>query len=216
MNSDKTSDKNSEKKQKQAKTDLLRELESLRSQLANPEASSAKDDDIPLLMDKVDRAASDISDAHDDESDLVAMQMAYDDAAHELEGKKGDRKSPGSLPGQQSLFSSGDSEHKSRSRPTARGENPFLPKHIRDRLDERRQALADDIAQASAFFPVRQDAKQDSKSQAKPRIDQDAHQALVDELVAQYLPRIERELRMRLTMTLRENNSESSDDKNLP
>jgi len=112
------------------------------------------------------------------------------------------------LPGQQSLFSEGRSE--SNSEPNSASpsvansnkgsdepdtvkseallptdENPFLPKHIRDRLQGNKPHLG------MQNFKPSELANDPSEQQAQTR-------ALVDELVTEYLPKMEAELRQRL------------------
>lgn len=174
----------------QTKRDLLRELESLREQLADPEATDFSDEDIPILLDKVEQVvANDSSEALDE--DTAALEAAYNDITQGLP----EQDSPTGAhhnPPPHSPFSLVAEPEKKPTRPIARGENPFLPKHIRDRLQERRQMLADDIAQASSFFPRR------SASAPIPA----EHQQLIDDVIADYLPRIERDLRRRLQQLL--------------
>ncbi len=155
----------------QTRAELLRELENLRAQLAATDEGDEDQDQIPLLIDKVENAMSDAA------------------AGNRNRARKAQKKSAtsGATPGRLSSEAT--------SPPKGRGDNPFLPQHIRDRLEERRQALADDIAQASSFFP----AKPDRPRTAAPKLDLlPGEQSLVDDLVAEYLPRIETELRRRL------------------
>lgn len=98
------------------------------------------------------------------------------------------------LPGQQSLFNEPSSESTLANKesiaqkpepalPT--DENPFLPKHIRDRLQGNKPHLG-----MQGFKPSELTSNT-SKQQVQAR-------ALVDELVTEYLPKMEAELRQRL------------------
>ena len=102
------------------------------------------------------------------------------------------------LPGQQNLFNESGSEPSSEPNSSSKesitqkpepalpaDENPFLPKHIRDRLQGNKPHLG-----MQSFIPPELSAKT-SKQQMQTR-------ALVDELVTEYLPKIEAELRQRL------------------
>ncbi len=76
----------------------------------------------------------------------------------------------------------------SHSTSTLRGENPFLPKHIRDRLHTQK-SLPDII--------------RDESVQWRPNsVSKSATAAIVDNLIAEYMPKIESELRQRLTLIL--------------
>lgn len=109
---------------------------------------------------------------------------------------------PGVLPGQHSLFE-GTAEQAqqvtgseaSSARALAShmlkkplGENPFLPEHIRNRLKG-----------ATVAKPQTPPAAEPQVSQADPR------EALVDELVDEFLPKIEQQLRLRLAELLKNN-----------
>ena len=92
-----------------------------------------------------------------------------------------------------------------------KGANPFLPKHIIDKLDQGRKDLEDDILQSSAALDVstallRTHARAEQMSStrtnnnpfaAKDRVSQQK-QKLVDEIVEEYLPLLASEMRRRL------------------
>jgi hypothetical protein len=73
----------------------------------------------------------------------------------------------------------------------ARGENPFLPKHIRDRLHTHK-ALVDIINESKANLPPTGFATPDPVKQ------------LIEQVIADYMPHIETELRLRLQQLARE------------
>jgi hypothetical protein len=198
-------------KHSSTKDDLLRELESLRLQLENAKEDAknggALDDDIPILLDKVEQvvaAAPEDATPEATADDAAALQAAYHEAAEQtLTSEPAEEPEPptkeATARSQADKASPASGHTAAPARPVARGENPFLPKHIRDRLNERRQALADDIAQAGSFFP--------SKPATSTRgtvSDTDDYETIVDELVAEYLPRLERDLRARLLKQVRE------------
>ncbi|GAB3093492.1 hypothetical protein G8770_06555 [Aestuariicella hydrocarbonica] len=155
---------------------------------------------------------------------------------------------PGVLPGQQSLFdkSRSDStaplepqdEDQTTSRPQrkseskARGENPFLPKHIRDRLHTNKALL--DIIKESPLSPAAasrlseyspggsKDGTQeqpvtetavprnDSNADSAPAVTEPANDRLsqmVDDIIAVYLPKIEAELREKLMAEFQSKNA---------
>lgn len=187
-------------KTKQTRADLLRDLENLRAQLV--ESTELSQDNIPLLIDRVEKAMSEVS----------------DQATRQRKSVKPEKKATGHSetteklpPDQPSLFENTTKAQEDVSltpltRPTARGDNPFLPKHIRDRLEERRQTLANDLAQASAFASASPQRPHTPAHQKKssPMTDD---QTLVEELLAEYLPRIEAELRRRLIRQLKDNDN---------
>lgn len=92
-------------------------------------------------------------------------------------------------------------------------ENPFLPKHIRDRLSRGRSTIMDELMQVGdslnrdksqfQYSPADTDTETGTASDAPARPTPVQHQSkqtdrIVDELVAEYLPRLEAELRKRL------------------
>lgn len=117
------------------------------------------------------------------------------------------------LPGQQSLFDEPDHHPKSAgdngkatTRPTAKGENPFLPSHIRARLQQNKTSLLAELAQVGATLSrpeageaVAKPAEKADPDNSGSQPDAKACEAIVDELVAHYLPEIELALRQRLT-----------------
>lgn len=126
--------------------------------------------------------------------------------------------------GQQSLFDQpASTQQKKNTRPekskpkaspvVADEENPFLPKHIRDRLSRGRSTIMDELMQVGDS--LNRDKSQFQYSPADTEIETTTASAtpappaplphpskqtdrIVDELVAEYLPRLEAELRKRL------------------
>jgi hypothetical protein len=104
----------------------------------------------------------------------------------------------------------------------AKGENPFLPKHILDRLNHGKRNLVEEIAQSGAALDastalLRNRARADSlqrhgfsdpntASTATSNRDKNTYkkQQLIDELVEEYLPLLASELRRRLRKVLDE------------
>lgn len=92
-----------------------------------------------------------------------------------------------------------------------KSDNPFLPQHILDKLNQGRKHLADDIVQSSAALDVstailRTQARADKLN--KPQLNNNPFSArdraskekqkLIDDLVDEYLPLVAAELRRRL------------------
>ncbi len=127
-----------------------------------------------------------------------------------------DRLPHGVLPGQQSLFTGesrpsktdGDEPYVRPERPTrATGENPFLPKHIRDRLHTNK-ALVDIIKETPLPQPstpkaISEQVHDALVEQLPSQLSSERVQHLVDDVIALYMPRIEAELRERLLVELR-------------
>lgn len=110
--------------------------------------------------------------------------------------------------------------------PMARGENPFLPAHIRERLTQGKNSFLEEIALVSESLKKtasRPEKKPESgkkpEPEEKPEIiapkttpdtaakknsAENDHSKIVDELVASYLPRIEKELRTKLLQALKD------------
>lgn len=104
---------------------------------------------------------------------------------------------------------------------TTKGDNPFLPKHILDRLNDGRRNLVEEIAQSGAALDastamLRSRAQADRIKRNRQVENQDPHtqsrndkaafqnHRLVDNLVEEYLPIIATELRRRLKRMLDE------------
>ena len=115
------------------------------------------------------------------------------------------------LPGQQSLFGEdrdGKADKKDIAAPSQRSrsvpssssteeENPFLPKHIRDRLQGNKPHLG-----MQSFVPSKAELKSLRSTQ---------HQAIIDEVIADYLPKIEIALRQRLETMLKAEEAATED-----
>lgn len=125
----------------------------------------------------------------------------------------------GVLPGQQSLFeleahkNDGKSARdfvRTSSRPTvkATGENPFLPKHIRDRLHTGK-ALIDIIKETpmptEASRHLTEQVQDNLQHHPTADISRERIQRIVEDVIALYMPRIEVELRERLLMEANKN-----------
>lgn len=109
-----------------------------------------------------------------------------------------------------------------------REENPFLPQHLRDRLDQSKNSLFQEIARSGEsleastallrnFAYDKTTFKGASNRAAEPNssktstssshLKQQNHQDIIDSLVEKYLPMIETDLRQHLTLLLEENDS---------
>ncbi|MFL0796463.1 MAG: hypothetical protein K6L73_03105 [Cellvibrionaceae bacterium] len=86
------------------------------------------------------------------------------------------------------------------------GENPFLPQHIRDRLSSTHKALeksqSEQLATTHTSTVATQPKPTASTVSKAPFTHTSNHEKLVDDLVAEYLPKIEAELRKRLSESL--------------
>ncbi len=120
-------------------------------------------------------------------------------------------------PGQQSLFEQPpltkkeartpkeDNPAKTFTPASGSGENPFLPKHIRERLSKGRSTIMDELMQVGdslsrdkTHFPP-PPANTDAPAHPTPVLHSSKQtDRIVEELVAEYLPRMEAELRKRL------------------
>ncbi|HEY7773907.1 MAG TPA: hypothetical protein VIC26_12060 [Marinagarivorans sp.] len=90
-------------------------------------------------------------------------------------------------------------------------DNPFLPQHLRERLSKSKTSLLEEIARSSESLDastamLRSFASDPAKAQAAAAVvsTPDNYQALVDMLVAKYLPLIEADLRQRLSTSLQQ------------
>lgn len=141
-------------------------------------------------------------------------------------------------PGQQSLFDQPASmppkknarqeNSKQKALPSAiEEENPFLPKHIRDRLSRGRSTIMEELMQVGdslnrdksqfQYSPANADAEasagSDTSTPPAPVL-YSSNQAdrVVEELVAEYLPRMEAELRKRLREQLSTTGNQNTAD----
>lgn len=87
-------------------------------------------------------------------------------------------------------------------------DNPFLPAHLRERLNKSKSSLLEEIARSSesldASTALLRNFGQGSQptQHARPQNSEAHYQDIVDTLVAKYLPLIEADLRQRLTTAL--------------
>lgn len=102
---------------------------------------------------------------------------------------------PNALPGQRSLFD--DSvvhESKSNKPDISQSENPFLPKHIRDRLHGDTHLQYFEESDLTKDYYTRADAIKDDIHKNESL----KEHVIINEIVERYLPMMERELRQRL------------------
>lgn len=184
---------------------------------------SPSDTDSSSLFSSV---SQDYDGAGSDEGSSIEPLLDFSDPQNYTD-EDGNPLPPGVLPGQQSLFSGAQSksaitgddsvaENETEShdendaegyirpqRPTrATGENPFLPKHIRDRLHTNK-ALIDIIKESplpppAAARPLSDHVHETVKEQLPPQLPTENLHHIVEEVIALYMPRIEAELRERL------------------
>ena len=127
------------------------------------------------------------------------------------------------LPGQQSLFDSAGASSNvavgvtNTQLPMAEGENPFLPAHIRERLHQNKNSILEDLAHVGESLAkheasIKNEASNEFEesplnahniTDTNPPITNSTLNRLVDELVIQYLPIIEKDLREKLLKQLK-------------
>lgn len=103
---------------------------------------------------------------------------------------------------------------------SGRGENPFLPKHIRERIEANRKqqsAMMEALAPSApaSAKPAEPEAKAPTPGKgsaaARPNKAVLDHEKLIDEMVERFLPSIEAALRERLQALLREQDTAQED-----
>jgi len=150
------------------KGEILSELESIKGLLL-------EEDDIPILQ-EVDHHENHISASHFADQDLqktIQPGGTQTSIFDELED----------IP---VIIDTSTDSHYNRS-PKAIGENPFLPQHIRDRLQG---------ANPPPIFDF--DLNQKMNSTLKPKLHTENRHDLVNDLIKRYLPQIEQDLRLKL------------------
>lgn len=193
-------------KQEQHKTkmNLVADLESIKASLTTEEEALDLQN-IPTLQDAI---------IEDKPPPLITRKKSSERFFLEECSPEEPSQKP-SLPGQQSLFDHENDPGKpieepnpqpSQRIPKAKGENPFLPQHIRERLKSNNPELIQAIAKtADSLLPRQNDsslaAKSSQNSDSIVEKEQLNH-TLVDKLVKEYLPKIEAELRQRLQASL--------------
>lgn len=186
-----------QEKMEQRKQILLSELESIKDLLNDQKA-----DNIPILKDAIVEDSVDTDDLYEEEN--IEIDLDQIDEVNE------EPSTPGVLPGQQSLFSEGNKESSKQNKKDDLGvqaeeadlsikdkqspkkslqNNPFLPPHIRERL-----------GQDMTEVPV------EKAQPASPLLSPSYTEQLIEQLVAQHLPKIEAELRQRLAAVVKLHN----------
>jgi hypothetical protein len=217
-------------KKREEQQAILNELESIKTLLGEEEgASKAQEDvipdDIPLLQEMVvDDNFDKLIDEELIHDDLdLDFDLDFDSTNDSLESINDEQPSttPGVLPGQQSLFDEKKSERSSSAaqensiKPSqekkvkASGENPFLPKHIRERLN----GTVDLPAYDTAGRPLQKHYGDNPSSpkmtaSATPKKVEDSTNPtdeLVDKLVKEFMPKIEEKLRKELKKRIDKN-----------
>lgn len=164
--------------------------------------------------------ASEVSSASEEPADTETLS-AEEEPLAQLEGTT---LPPGVLPGQRSLFDNKPATVKTPDQPAAkptirpavqtRGENPFLPQHIRERLHTNK-ALLDIIKESPlpevtipprpARYTSEQAKSQNTlKEKLPPVLPPEKLHQMVEGIIAVYLPKIEAELRLRLLEALQD------------
>lgn len=176
------------------------------------------EDDIPLLQETIDDGARDTPSeisvargrppARDDADDLEPSIEALPKAVNPEEQpglfdsastkENGEPHQPSSSPrSEASASAAGESE--SSSPLEKKSENPFLPKHIRDRLKANRE-LQQEMVKAFTSPPY---TPFPPPTRKKPPNDA-ADEQLIEHLLQRYLPKIEAELRQKLRAIVEE------------
>ncbi len=181
------------------KADLLKELEAIHDSLINSEISAKK----RILMQEF---------RSKEEDNDIELQI---DEYGTLQNKKilektsdQDLASITTLPGQQSLFDESEPNHDVEN--TQHIENPFLPASIREKLNQHRSMLVDDLNRVGETLSKSGGdntlpkvvieglpAKNDLPASSKAEID-NVKEQIVYKLVKKYLPILEAELRAEL------------------
>lgn len=100
--------------------------------------------------------------------------------------------------GQQPLFDDEVSDKSHDHNASNKDENPFLPEHIRERLTQNKNTILEELAHVGESL-----SKHRNRAKIGKEADADAN-ILIDELVAKYLPQIEKELRAKLKQQLKQ------------
>lgn len=158
--------------------------------------AEALPDDIPVLQEAIDPVEAAIEPVQEDAVDHPAdiSELEQPSLFHASEGNTAERSTPEAGQTQPATAPNPPSAQKLSA---ARGENPFLPKHIRDRLTANRKnqaALMESLKPIAAPTPPPQPAN----------ISLPDEKQLIDELVQRFLPEIEAALRERLEAMIRE------------
>jgi len=167
-----------------AKTAILNELESIKGLLVeepNDETPAEYEEEVPTLQDRVAD--------HNPYAPLPGQQSLFSEGRSESnpESNLESNLEANSVSPPEAISNKGSDEPNTvkSEAPLPTDENPFLPKHIRDRLQGNKPHLG------MQNFKPSELADDPSEQQAQTR-------ALVDELVTEYLPKMEAELRQRL------------------
>lgn len=181
------------KNRKATRQELLEELESIRAYLGGDDASTSLDTDAPVITEQ--RSSTTENNAY--QANKIISDSNSNSEADITTAPQQPSNAMKPLPGQQSLFEA--PLEKQTSEPEAAiknpvSENPFLPKHIREKLDREKSR-----------YQQNQDLQKNYQQNKAPvsHRSTDAHtstadEALIDELVAMYLPKIEEDLRQKL------------------
>ncbi len=194
----------SNKSRKPSREELLNELESIRSSLLSSDSESDTIDHNENEPRTESSAAESTSPspelAETQRMPIITPEKLNDTNPFSPNNEKASDMTV--LPGQQSLF---DEEKKEKQaaeteattteeteashEPTTERENPFLPKHIKQRLEMERSLYEREISEHTPL---------PKKAMPSPSTEQSPQEVLIDELVQRYLPKIEQELRERL------------------
>ena len=189
----------------ETKNAILGELESIKELLQNQDDIPLLQDDIPLLSDAIDEFTEGagppplFADNPRAAAPVVEQQTLFEDnletkalEEHASPKKQGQTKTP-------------DEAKKRKNKkvkpppivPDLIDENPFLPQHIRDRLHTNK-TLVDIIKESPQFTDTSTRPTSASSHTDDATLPNDVSITLIDDLVAEFMPKIEQELRHRL------------------
>ncbi len=192
------------KKLSNSKAKILSDLELLHQSLIGENAN------IPTLTDNL--GTSDLENASLEQHTKLHAAVSEAEALAQHHAEK-ERKTentteasrlggyPEPLPGQQSLFGNETPPPKSaKTKSAENSDNPFLPPHIRERLREQKALRTSLLAehQAAQSASAQKRVSPPAPNSSKELITPAQGEQLIDEVLADYLPKIETALRTKL------------------
>lgn len=202
---------------------LLNELESIKTLLKDDQLQDLEPPILTSAIDDIDNAPL-LTEIHDDhapamdeviptleeavpppaelemqQEEVAEQQSPHPDAANEAPATTGKTDKASAQP-------------KSATLSSGRGDNPFLPKHIRDRIaaNRKQSAMMATITPVLPAAAPAQHAEPSDSSTAKPDVPSD--EQLIDDMVQRFLPAIEAALRERLEALIHEQRDPQEDD----
>lgn len=203
---------------------LLNELESIKTLLKDDELQDLEPPILTNAIDDIDNAPL-LTDIHEDHAPAMdevipTLEEAVPPPA-ELEKRQEEvaEQQQSSLvdvaneaPATTGKTGKAPAQPKSPTLSSGRGDNPFLPKHIRDRIaaNRKQSAMMATIPPVLPAAAAAQHAEPSDSSTAKP--DAPSDEQLIDDMVQRFLPAIEAALRERLEALIHEQRDPQEDD----